>query len=120
MGGPRHSALGTFLAGFEAMADEKKEPQSYGSQSEWVRGDVGEEVNRLKGNANSQHSDFYESRRESEESAPGQGGQVSPEQIAENREQSGRALEEGQPTQKLSSHESGAKRGSWFKKRDYE
>ena len=102
------------------MADEKKEPQSYGSQSEWVRGDVGQEVNRLKGNTNSQHSDFYESRRESEESAPDQGGRVSSEQMAENREQAGRALEEGEITQKMSGRESGAKRDSWFKKRDYE
>ena len=111
--GTGHRALGTFLAAIEAMADEKNEPQRYGSSGDWVRGDVGEEVNRLRGNANSQHSDFYESRRESEESAPDQGGHVSPEQIAENREQAGRALEEGEPTQKL-------KRGSWFKKRDYE
>jgi hypothetical protein len=92
------------------MADEKKnEPQSYGSQSEWVRGDVGQEVNRLKGNPNSQHSDFYEN-------APEQGGQVSPEQLADSREPSGPALEEeDQPVQG-----SGAKRSSWFKKRDYE
>jgi hypothetical protein len=103
------------------MADEKKnEPQSYGSQAEWVQGDVGEEVNRLKGNTNSQHSDFYESRRESEESAPDQGGRVSPEQIDENRQPAGRAVEAGEPGRKLSSQESGAKRDSWFKKRDYE
>ena len=104
------------------MADEKKnEPQSYGSQSGWVRGDVGEEVNRLKGNPNSQHSDFYESRRESEESAPDQGGEVSPERSADSRDPSGPAVEEeSQPVQKISAQESGAKRGSWFKKRDYQ
>ena len=44
------------------MAEKKNEPQSYGSQSEWVRGDVGQDVNRLEGNPNSQKSDFYESR----------------------------------------------------------
>src|ERR1051326_3235273 len=103
------------------MADEKKsEPQSYGSQAEWVQGDVGEEVNRLKGNTNSQHSDFYASRRESEDSGPDQGGRVSPEQMDENRLPSGRALEAGEPGHKVSAQESGAKRDSWFKKRDYE
>jgi len=27
------------------MAEKKNEPQSYGSQSEWVRGDTGQQVN---------------------------------------------------------------------------
>src|SRR5438874_2253729 len=118
--GTGHRAPGTFLAAMTVMADEKNEPQSYGSSGEWVRGDVGEEVNRLEGNPNSQHSDFYESRRESEENGPDQGGHVSPEQVADNREQSGRALEEGEPVQKITAQESGAKRDSWFKKRDYD
>ena len=102
------------------MAEKKNEPQSYGSQSEWVRGDVGEEVNRLKGNSNSQHSDFYESRRESESNAPEQGGLVSPEQLDENRQASGPAIVEDLPVQKVEAEESGAKRDSYFKRRDYQ
>lgn len=94
------------------MAEKNNEPQSYGSQSEWVRGDVGQEVNRLKGNPNSQKGDFFE-ERETPDS-------VSPEQIEENREASGQALEEGEPVQKVKAEESGARRDSYFKKRDYE
>ena len=102
------------------MAEKNNEPQSYGSQSEWVRGDVSEEVNRLKGNPNSQHSDFYESRRESETNAPEQGGLVSPEQLAENAEPTGAAYEAEGPVQKVTDEPSGAKRDSYFKQRDYE
>ena len=93
------------------MAEKKNEPQSYGSQSEWVRGDVGQDVNRLEGNLNSQKSDFYESR----ESESG----VSPEQIAGNQQPSGVSLDEGEPVQKVTDAESGAKRDGYFKKRDY-
>ena len=95
------------------MAEKNNEPQSYGSQSEWVRGDVGQEVNRLKGNSNSQHSEFFESRREEQPSS------VSPEQIEDNRQAAGQALEEGLPVQKVEAEESGAKRDSYFKRRDY-
>ena len=31
------------------MAEKKNEPQSYGSQSEWVRGDTGQQVNNEPG-----------------------------------------------------------------------
>ena len=93
------------------MAEKKNEPQSYGSQSEWVRGDVGQEVNRLKGNPNSQRGDFHESLE-----TP---SSVSPEQIADNEQPSGPALEEDQPTHKVTAEEGGAKRDSWFKERDY-
>jgi len=93
------------------MAEKENEPQSYGSQSEWVRGDVGQEVNRLKGNPNSQRSDFYESRRET----------VSPEQLADNEQPSARPDEDDTlPVQKVEAEESGAKRDSYFKRRDYE
>ncbi|HLJ75458.1 MAG TPA: hypothetical protein VKU62_12780 [Thermoanaerobaculia bacterium] len=98
------------------MAEEKNEPQSYGSQSEWVRGDVGEEVNRLKGNPNSQRSEFYESRREEE-----QADSVSPEQLADSDQPSSHADEDDTlPVQKVEAEESGAKRDGYFKRRDYE
>ncbi|HUP46117.1 MAG TPA: hypothetical protein VM779_11460 [Thermoanaerobaculia bacterium] len=61
-----------------------KEPQSYGSQKDWVEGDVGGTVNRQKGKPDPQHGDFYESRRDAEESGPDQGGHVSDEQMEEN------------------------------------
>jgi hypothetical protein len=101
------------------MANEK-EPQSYGSGGDWVTGNVGEEVNRLKGHPNSQQGDFYESRHESDRSAPEQGGKVSPEQIEENV-QPADAPEVGgdAPTRNVSMAEGGAKRGSYFRDRDY-
>lgn len=102
------------------MANEK-EPQSYGSQSEWVTGDVGQEVNRLKGHPNSQHGDFYESRHDSERSSPDQGGKVSPEQLDEQGAPPAEACEiDGEvPPRNVTLAEGGAKRGSWFKNRDY-
>jgi len=97
------------------MAEKNNEPQSYGSQSEWVRGDVGGEVNRLKGNPNSQHSEFYESQRDEEPTDT-----VSPEQLAENAEPVGPAYEVEGPVQKVTDQPAGAKRDGYFKRRDYD
>lgn len=113
----RHTACSV-----EGMANEK-EPQSYGSQKDWVTGDVGETVNRQKGNPNSQHGDFYESRRDSETSNghDDQGGKVSDRQLRENFELSGRGREsEEQPVAKVTDQPKGAKRGGFFKDRDYQ
>jgi len=101
------------------MPGDTKEPQSYGSQGDWSSGDVGETVNRQKGAPNSQHADFYESRRE-EESGPSQGGSVSPVQLADNV--SAQVVQHGgdeTPARKTPSAESGAKRDGYFRERDY-
>lgn len=98
---------------------EPKEPQSYGSQADWLTGKTGQEVNRQKGNANSQHADFYSSHRESEGNAPDQGGHLSPQQLAENVQASGRADDEHTPVQKVTSAAGGTKTDSYFKRRDY-
>ncbi len=101
----------------------EKEPQSYGSQKDWVTGNVGETVNHQKGNPNSQHGDFYESRHDSEasNSHDDQGGKVSDRQLAENAELSGRGREaDQQPVGKVTDQATGAKRGGFFKDRDYE
>ena len=58
-------------------------------------------MNRQKDQPSPQHGDFYESRRDSEETHEHQGGKVSPAQIEEN----------AQP--------GGAKRLSYFRDRDY-
>ena len=98
----------------------KDEPQSYGSQADWVKGTVGGTVNQQKRAPNSQHGDFYESRRDSEGSAPDQGGKVSDEQLAENGQASGRAAaDDTQPIPKVTEQVGGAKRGGFFKDRDY-
>ena len=90
-----------------------KEPQSYGSQGDWVSGNVDQEVNRLKGHPYSQHGDFYESRSDA-------GGKVSPEQIEENVQpaDAGELDSEAQP-RNVSTQPAGAKRGSYFRERDY-
>lgn len=97
------------------MAD-KNEPQSYGSEKEWVTGQTGQQVNRQKGAPNSQHSDFYREQRENDDSAAHQGGHVSPVQAAESAMPGGEPQDTGHKT---SVKESGAKRGSYFKDRDY-
>jgi len=100
------------------MPEDKKEPQSYGSDRDWLTGDVGQEVNRQKGNPNSQHGDFYESRRDSEGNAPHQGGHAPAES---NAADTGAAREDDvAPPPKVTDQEGGAKRESYFKKRDYE
>jgi hypothetical protein len=100
---------------------EPKEPQSYGSEGDWTTGNVGEEVNRLKGRPNSQHGDFYESRHDSERSAPDQGGKVSPVQIEENRQASGAGATDDldAPVRKVTTAYGGKKLDSYFKERDY-
>lgn len=102
------------------MTDRPKEPQSYGSERDWLTGDTDQNVNRLKGNPNSQHGDFYRSRRESEQNGPDQGGHVSEQQVAESRQPTGPATGESTPVQKVTDRRGGAKTGSYFKKRDYE
>ncbi|HUJ15289.1 MAG TPA: hypothetical protein VL284_15995 [Thermoanaerobaculia bacterium] len=86
------------------MAEQQKEPQISGNEGEPVYDDIGEEVNRLKGNLNSQHSDFYQSRREDEE----------------KEEKTERSYVGHEPSQKINDEPGGAKRDSFFKRRDYE
>ena len=99
----------------------KDEPQSYGSQADWVKGTTGQEVNRQKGHPHpdSAHGDFYESRRDSEDSAPHQGGEVSPVQLAENSGPGGLAGPTDEPQSGVTDQTAGARRGSWFRDRDY-
>jgi hypothetical protein len=117
------------------MANDKtgNEPQSYGSDKDWVTGKTGQQVNDPKAPPpNSQHGDFYESRHDSERSGEHQGGKVSGEQLAENAQPPGQAAGTGtgqatgtatetddQPARKVGSAEGGAVRDSFFKDRDY-
>lgn len=97
-----------------------EEPQSYGSQGEWVKGKTGENVNRQKSEPAAEHADFYESRRDSETSAPHQGGDVSDVQAQENVQSgSGAVDDDANANKRVSGQETGAKRSSFFKDRDY-
>ena len=94
------------------MSDE---PQSYGSQGEWVSGKTGQNVNRQKNEAT------YDNRRESETSAPHQGGDISEEQLADNVPPAADSAvdDEANANKRVSGQETGAKRSSFFKDRDY-
>ena len=96
-----------------------KEPQSYGSGSDWVKGNVGETVNKQKSEPTAKHEDFYDSRRGSETTDDHTGGKVSDEQLAENAQPQMAATEEEQPLGRVTDQKSGAKRGGFFKNRDY-
>ena len=101
----------------------KNEPQSYGSQGEWLTGKTGETVNRTKGHPTTQHGDFYESRVDGEESRGDQGGKLSDAQLAENSQADPVCAvepEQEQPVQKVTGARGGARRDSQFKRRDYE
>ena len=97
-----------------------KEPQSYGSQKDWVTGNVGETVNQQKRTPPAAEEEFYDDRRSSETSGLNQGGQVSDVQLAENDETARAELSrDDQPVTKVTDEKGGAKRGGFFKDRDY-
>jgi hypothetical protein len=105
------------------MPGDTKEPQSYGSGSDWVTGKTGQDVNDQKSEPAPEHRQFYDERRESETSHEHQGGKTSDVQLAESDTPQGGgtgATGSSDPVTKVTSNESGAKRDSFFKKRDYE
>lgn len=101
-----------------------REPQSYGSQRDWLTGNTDEKVTTERSHAhpNSQQGDFYRSRHDSDESAPHQGGDLSPVQRDERARIAAPRRDdvEAVPVQKVSAQETGARRDSFFRKRDYE
>ncbi|MFZ2490408.1 MAG: hypothetical protein WA208_02895 [Thermoanaerobaculia bacterium] len=102
------------------MPGKTKEPQSYGSQRDWVTGRTGEQPNDPKSAPTEEHRDFYADERESEWNAPYQGGRVSKASLDDTGRwagSSGRTRESGGA---VTTDEGGAKRNSYFKKRDYE
>ncbi|HYI13052.1 MAG TPA: hypothetical protein VEK57_28660 [Thermoanaerobaculia bacterium] len=102
------------------MPRDMKEPQSYGSGEDWVTGKTGGKVNPQASVPPPEHRDFYESRRESETSAPDQGGRTPDQQLAESAEPAGHATGASDPVKKVTADEGGSKRDSYFRKRDYE
>lgn len=104
------------------MPKDTKEPQSYGSEKDWLTGRTGQDVNE-QGQASEpapEHREFYDDRRESEKSAPEQGGLTSDVQLSENVQATAHATEERTPLNGVTTTETGAKRGSFFRRRDYE
>lgn len=99
------------------------EPQSYGSGEDWVTGETGEEVNDQKSRPPAEHKQFYDSRHDSDSSAPHQGGHTSDVQLAEcangNCDQGEGETNPKQPATKVTAKDGGAKHDSFFRKRDY-
>jgi hypothetical protein len=102
------------------MPKDTKEPQSYGSEKDWVTGRTGQEVNDQDSAPAPEHREFYDERRESETSKNVQGGLTSPVQLAENVQPAGRPTGESSPISGVTTTPTGAKRGGYFRKRDYE
>ena len=103
-----------------ATNDKKSEPQSYGSQAEWVKGQTPQKVNPGEGASASPQSEFYAPHRDDEANGPAQGGLVSPVQAAESDVPGPGAVTEDDPTvRKVNGEDGGAKRGSYFHDRDY-
>ena len=102
------------------MPKDAREPQSYGSEADWVTGKTGEQVNEQASTPPPEHRDFYDERRESETSAPAQGGRTSDFQLAESQQPEGHTDDPVSPVSGVTTAEGGAKRGSYFRKRDYE
>ncbi len=102
------------------MPKDTKEPQSYGSEKDWVTGKTGQEVNDQASAPAPEHREFYDERRESEESHRAQGGKTSSVQLAENVRPGGGTNDEQSPISGVTTTPGGAKRGGYFKKRDYE
>ena len=92
-----------------------KEPQSYGSERDWVTGDTGQQV----------HDQKSTTKRVEETEDPYNGGRVSPVQLAENmqpapQDQGASPGGDETPVSKVTTAEGGSKRNSFFRKRDYE
>ena len=84
----------------------KDEPQSYGSQKEWVTGKTGQKVN----DAATPHATA---------TTEDQGGKVSAVQLAESARATGRTSGEFETASNVTEQAGGAKRGGFFKDRDY-
>lgn len=102
------------------MARDPREPQSHGSGEDWVTGRTGQRVNDPKSEPLPEHAEFYDERSESDTSDFDQGGRVFQFQLADGAEPSDYVSDPYTPVQKVTSRDSGAKRDSFFRKRDYE
>ena len=102
------------------MPKDSKEPQSYGSQGDWVSGRTGQEVNEQDGAPEPEHRDFYDERRESETNTSYEGGRISDNHREGEPAITAPARAGDAPVSKVTAVEGGARRGGFFKKRDYE
>lgn len=105
------------------MPKDTPEPQSYGSEKDWVTGETGGNIHSPKSTPAPENAEFYDDERESEASTRHQGGKNSPVQLAENVGTAGargEAETADAAAPRVTTEEGGARRDSFFKKRDYE
>lgn len=95
--------------------EQGREPQSYGSESDWLTGRTGQTVDETPERVSRHDEDFYESR--SDEENPTHATQQPP---ADHREQA--RPESAKPTSESISRVSESVEGhdSYFRERDYE
>lgn len=105
------------------MSDTKtpKEPQSYGSEKDWLTGNTGQTVENTPNRTSRHDEQFYDSKHESEESPSPQGGTPSPDRHDDAPRQAADKSSTpvtGTGTTKVSDAAAGDRK-SYFKKRDY-
>lgn len=97
--------------------NEGREPQSYGSEKDWLTGRTGETVDRTPEKTSRHDEEFYDGDRDREDS-PGTKGGTTPS-VSDASHTSTRADVTGSAPKKVSLRAAG-ERQSYFKKRDYE
>ena len=102
------------------MPKDMKEPQSYGSDKDWVTGKTGGEVNDQDAAPPAAQQEFYEDRRESESTDRHTGGKTSPVQAAENAAAAANKSGDGAPRDEGARETDGSRKESYFRQRDYE
>ena len=105
------------------MPKDMPEPQGYGSEKDWQTGRTGGKIHDPKARPAPEHEEFYDDERESVHTTAHQGGKNSPVQLAENaalRTEGGQDEAPDAAVPRVTSQEGGARRDSFFKKRDYE
>lgn len=102
------------------MARDTKEPQSYGSEKDWVSGRTSQQPNDPAAPPPAEHADFYDNRIDPTTQPSHLGGQISPVQRDdEPRRVEGATTADSAATVPVTQQESGARRDSFFKDRDY-
>lgn len=97
------------------MPKDAREPQSYGSEKDWVSGRTGQQVNDPKSSSPPEPGETEPAE------FPEHGGKVSELQLAEHDQpRTGPTSGHETSVHKVNTHEGGAKRDSYFRKRDYE
>ena len=108
------------------MADETKkgdrgrEPQSYGSEKDWLTGNTGGSVDRTQSKSDRHDEAFYEPRHLDENSPGDRGGLVSDVQLQYGADAPGGRAEDGPSENGWKVSDSASGRSSYFRKRDYE